>query len=131
MTGRVIILLIAGVLLLVAEARLASYGALGIAGGAAFAAAVVLAVVCVFRALPVSRRQARAGAEGLIGHLGVVRRPLDPIGQIAIDGELWRARRCWIEREDPPPGEGDLVVVDEVRGLTLSVRRAEDWEVDP
>ena len=52
---------------------------------------IALTVVCMRKALTVSRRWARGGAEGLIGHLGVVRRPLDPVGHVAIDGELWRA----------------------------------------
>ena len=131
--------------------------ALGTAGLAALAAAIVLAVlalgvplaiafaltvtiaalsitlgvVCTRKVLTVSRRRARCGAEGLIGHVGVVRLPLDPVGHVAIDGELWRARRCWGEEDEPAPGEGDPVVVNQVLGLTLSVRRAEVWEVEP
>jgi membrane-bound ClpP family serine protease len=157
MMVQIIALLILGSGLLVAEAHLPSYGALGTAGFAAFVAAIVLVVVdsggslaLVFaltvpiaaliislgfvwirKALTVSRRRARGGAEGLIGHVGVVRRPLDPVGHVAIDGELWRARRRCAEEDEPAPGEGDPVVVDQVQGLTLSVRRAEDWEVEP
>jgi membrane-bound ClpP family serine protease len=157
MTVVILTLLILGSGLLVAEAHLPTYGALGTAGVAAFVAAIVLAVldsggslalalaltvpiaalsitlgvVCVRKALTVSRRRARGGAEGLIGHVGVVRRALDPVGQVAIDGELWRARRCWAEEDEPAPGEGDAVVVDQAQGLTLSVRRAEAWEVEP
>jgi membrane-bound serine protease (ClpP class) len=157
MTAQIITLVILGSGLLVAEAHLPTYGALGTAGFAALVAAIVLAVldsggslalafaltvpiaaliitvglVCVRKVLSVSRRRARGGAEGLIGHVGVVRRAMDPVGQVAIDGELWRARRCWVEEDEPAPGEGDPVVVDQVRGLTLSVRRAELWEVEP
>jgi membrane-bound ClpP family serine protease len=157
MTALIITLLILGSALLVAEAHLPTYGALGTAGVAALVAAIVLAVldsggsialafaltlpiaalivalgvVCVRKALAVSRWRARGGAEGLIGHVGVVRRPLDPVGHVAIDGELWRARRCWAEEDESAPGEGDPVVVDRVQGLTLSVRRAEVWEVEP
>jgi membrane-bound serine protease (ClpP class) len=92
---------------------------------------IMLGVVCTRKVLAVSRRRARCGAEGLVGHVGVVRRPLDPVGQVAIDGELWRARRCWSEEDEPAPREGDPVVVNQVLGLTLSVRRAEVWEVEP
>ena len=95
------------------------------------ALSITLAVVWTRKVLTVSRRRARCGAEGLIGHVGVVRRPLDPVGQVAIDGELWRARRCWGEEDEPAPGEGEPVVVNQVLGLTLSVRRAEVWEVEP
>jgi membrane-bound serine protease (ClpP class) len=133
------------------------FRALGIVGVAALAAAIVLAVltpgaylalalaltvtiaalgialgvVCTRKVLTLSRRRARGGAEGLVGHVGVVRQRLDPVGQVAIDGELWRARRCWSEEDEPAPDEGEPVVVDQVLGLTLSVRRAEVWEVEP
>ena len=157
MTAQIITLLILGSGLLVAEAHVASYGLLGTAGVAALFAAIVLAVlhsggglalafaltvpiaalmitlgaVWIRKALIVSRRRARGGAEGLIGHVGVVRRPLEPVGHVAVDGELWRARRCWAEEDEPAPREGDAVVVDRVQGLTLCVRRAEVWEVEP
>ena len=39
----------------------------------------------------------------------------------------WRARRSW--PDEPALAEGDQVVVEQVQGLTLSVRRAEEWEV--
>ena len=74
--------------------------------GAGLLASITLGVVCTRKVLTVSRRRARCGAEGLIGHLGVVRRSLDPVGHVAIDGELWRARRCWGEEDEPAPGEG-------------------------
>ena len=142
MTAQIIILLLVGSGLLMAEAHLPTYGSLGAAGVAAFVVAIVLAVldaggsvalavVCMRKALTVSRRRARGGAEGLIGHVGVVRRPLDPVGHVAIDGELWRARRSWAEEDEPAPEQRDPVVVHEVRGLTLCVRRAEVWEVEP
>ena len=157
MTAQIIILLLVGSGLLMAEAHLPTYGALGAAGVAAFVVAIVLvvldaggsvalavaltvpiaaltialAVVCTRKALTVSRRRARGGAEGLIGHVGVIRRPLDPVGHVAIDGELWRARRSWAEEDEPAPEQGDPVVVHEVQGLTLCVRRAEVWEVEP
>jgi membrane protein implicated in regulation of membrane protease activity len=94
-------------------------------------AAVALVVVVVRKARVATRRRVQCGAEGLVGHVGVVRRSLDPLGHVAVDGELWRARRSWAEEDEPPPGEGDAVVVDRVDGLTLSVRRAEVWELEP
>jgi membrane protein implicated in regulation of membrane protease activity len=93
-------------------------------------AALVLGVVAVRKAHAATRRRVDCGAEGLVGHVGVVRRPLTPLGHVAVDGELWRARRSWGEEDDPPPREGDPVVVDRVEGLTLTVRRAEVWEVE-
>ena len=49
-------------------------------------------------------------------------------GQVLVDGALWRARPSWTDGDDAL-GEGDPVVVERVSGLTLSVRKAEDWEV--
>jgi len=156
-TALVIALLLIGPALLVAEAHLPTAGALGAVGVAALLAGAVLAVVeaggsvalalaialpialaaagilaiSARKALAVSRRRARCGPEELVGHVGVVRTPLDPLGQIAIGGELWRARRSWAEADDaPPPRPGEAVVVDRVQGLTLCVRRAEEWEVE-
>ena len=143
--------------LVLAEAHLPTHGVLGLMGvgvliagialaaveslailvlalllGASLAAAACgLAIVAVRKAWIASRRRVDCGAEGLVGHVGVVRRSLDPLGHVAVGGELWRARRSWAEADEPPPAEGDAVVVDRVDGLTLLVRRAEVWEVEP
>jgi membrane-bound ClpP family serine protease len=62
--------------------------------------------------------------------VGVVRREVAPEGAILIAGELWRARRSWAD-DGHSIGEGEHVVVESVHGLTLSVRRAEEWELLP
>jgi membrane protein implicated in regulation of membrane protease activity len=82
------------------------------------------------KTLEVGRRRPRGGATGLIGRVGVVRRALTPVGAVLVDGELWRARRSWAE-EELALSEGEYVVVEQLDGLTLSVRRAEEWEVMP
>jgi membrane-bound serine protease (ClpP class) len=156
MTVLSLALLFLGLGLLVAEAHLPTFGVVGAAGVAAVVAGLVLALlgaggslalalalalpvgagaialgaVALGRARVASRRRARCGAEGLVGRLGVVRRPLDPQGQVLVDGALWSARRSWAEEDEPPPAEGERVVVDQVNGLTLRVRRAELWEVE-
>jgi membrane-bound ClpP family serine protease len=156
MTALIIALLLIGAALLVAEAHLPTYGALGAAGVAALVGSVVLAVsaaggsavlalaigapiglaaggvaaVAVSKGLAVRRQRARCGRDGLLGHVGVVRRPLEPLGQVFVDGELWRARRSWADEDGDVPAEGEPVVVEQVHGLTLSVRRAEEWEVE-
>jgi membrane-bound serine protease (ClpP class) len=94
------------------------------------AAATALALFTLREARAARRRRTHCGAEGLIGRVGMVRRPIDPLGDVAVDGELWRARRAWASEDEPPPGKGDRVVVHSVHGLTLLVRRAEDWEVE-
>jgi membrane-bound ClpP family serine protease len=149
-------LLFLGLALLVAEAHLPTFGIVGSAGVAAMAGGLVLALVgaggslalalglalpvaagalvlgavAIARARVTARRRARCGAEGLIGRPGIVRRRLDPQGQVLVDGALWSARRSWAEEDDSPPAEGEPVVVDQVNGLTLRVRRAELWEVE-
>jgi membrane-bound serine protease (ClpP class) len=139
--------------LLIAEAHLPSFGALGIAGVlalvagtaiavdasgggialvvvvAAIVAAVSLALVAVIAraTLKAARPRARTGAEGLVGHVGVLRSAPAPLGQVFIDGALWRAKPCMQDELEV----GDPVVVERVQGLVLSVRRAEEWEIDP
>ena len=153
MTALTVALLVTGAALLVAEAHMASYGVLGVAGVCALAAGAVLAVdasggsvlLALALAIPVAlgltaltlvaarqvlrttRRRPATGAAGLVGRIGVVRRSVEPVGDVMIEGELWRARTSWTD--EPAPREGEHVVVEQVHGLTLSVRRAEEWEV--
>jgi membrane-bound ClpP family serine protease len=151
------VLLVIGAVLLVAEAHLPTFGALGVAGVAALvtgaavavdaaggglglilavalaigAGASALLLYAVRASLPLARARARTGTEALVGHIGVVRQPPAPFGQILVDGALWRARPCWEDEESPALRVGDHVVVERVNGLTLSVRRAEEWELEP
>ena len=154
MTALIVALLVLGASLLVAEAHVASYGILGVAGVALLALAGVLAVraaggsvalalvvpvaavtiALVFigggKALAVSRLRPKGGADGLIGQVGAVRRTVAPVGDILVEGELWRARRSLAD-DERALSEGEHVVVESVRGLTLSVPRAEEWELLP
>jgi len=146
-------LLIAGAALVIAEAHVPG-GVLGVAGGIALIAGGVIiiaalgggAVVAVpvgvgiglaagGWSLLVARKTAAArltrvqsGAEALCGHLGVVRSWSEPSGQVFVDGALWRARHDW-PLDDNQLQEGDAVVVERVSGLTLCVRRADEWEL--
>jgi membrane-bound serine protease (ClpP class) len=148
-----IVLLGVGAGLLIAEAHLPTYGALGLAGvvalagGAAIAvdgagggtvlivavvaivalAALALLAVITRATLKAGHSRVKTGVEGLVGHVGVMRSAPAPFGQVFIDGALWRAKPCM---EDDLT-VGDSVVVERVNGLVLSVRRAEEWEVDP
>jgi membrane-bound ClpP family serine protease len=149
-----LLLLAAGGGLLVAEAHVPTNGVFGIAGvagigagialtlsglGAGAAVAVVVAVIAglaavsaLVLALPrvgaTRRTRIRSGAEGMIGHIGTVRRApqLNGEGRVFVDGALWHA--CPDPRDEKLE-EGDRVVVEGVTGLTLSVRKAEEWEV--
>jgi membrane-bound serine protease (ClpP class) len=84
---------------------------------------VVTATVLFFgvalRAIIRSTRRAPAtGASALVGAPGVARTDLAPDGMVFVAGELWRARAS--DGEIP---EGATVVVTQVDGLTLTVRR--------
>src|SRR5215218_3518427 len=131
-------LVLVGAALLVAEAHLAG-GALAIAasgGGIALVVAAMVAAVAVTgawlavatrKSLAAGRRQVTSGREALSGRTGVVRSWAGDGGQVFVDGALWRARRSPLE-EDGELDSGDAVVVERVTGLTLAVRRAEEWE---
>jgi membrane-bound ClpP family serine protease len=147
MNAMIVVLVVIGASLLIVEAHVASYGVLGLLGIAALAGAAVMAaeaaggsallalalvlpaaiamsvltVLATRKALAMRRRRPRAGPEALIGRIGVMQH-----GDVLISGERWRARRSWAEEAIE---EGDQVVVEQVQGLTLAVRRAEEWEV--
>jgi membrane-bound serine protease (ClpP class) len=155
MTALAVALMVTGALLLVAEAHLASYGLLGVAGVLALGAGgllaiseaggsvvlglaiflpiavglVALMVVAGRKSLALRRRRPRTGAQALIGRVGVVRHVPAPVGDVLVEGELWRARNSWAD--EPALCEGEHVVIEQVHGLTLGVRRAEEWEVLP
>jgi membrane-bound ClpP family serine protease len=145
-------LLLVGAILLVAEAHV-SGGVLGVFGGMAFAGGAALAIggtgagvalvvaaliaavavtgtwlaVATRKSLAARRRQVTSGREALSGRTGVVRSWAGDGGQVFVDGALWRARHSPIE-DNEELDAGDAVVVERVSGLTLAVRRAEEWE---
>jgi membrane protein implicated in regulation of membrane protease activity len=147
-----LLLVVIGVALLVAEAH-AGHGAFGTAGalalalgvafaligagavvGVALAAGLGVAAACagwlwlvVRKAMGTRRLRVR---NGLVGRVGVVRAVPEPVGQVFVDGALWRAR-LWGLEDGAPLVRGDPIVVEHVDGLTLTVRPAEEWEVAP
>jgi len=80
------------------------------------------------RALVALGRRPRTGPEALVGHLGVVRSTGGPQVRVFVDGAIWRAHPDLLD-EHTALHEGDHVVVERVNGLTLSVRKAEEWEL--
>ncbi|HZE03829.1 MAG TPA: NfeD family protein [Solirubrobacteraceae bacterium] len=124
-----------GVLIMAVGAALAISGLgagvlLGVLGGVvlAGAGAGVLALT-VRRGLAARQRRVLTGAEGIIGHIGVVRSWCNGTGSVDLDGAVWQARRSDLEGEIPALHTGDKVVVERLSGLTLSVRPAEEWEL--
>jgi len=100
----------------------------------------VLAVT-VGKGVAVRRRRVRAGPESLIGRVGVVRSWEGDSGCVQVEGTLWTARRSvlWDDSDSDSDADsnsgagelhtGDRVVVDHLDGLTVGVRRAEEWEL--
>src|SRR5215217_1801700 len=132
-----VVLVLVGAVLMVAEAHVPSHGALGsgaaaaltagvvlvltgagapgaaiVAAGAAVAlVAVLLAGLVVAKSLATRRLTVRSGAGTLVGRVGTVRRVPAPLGQVQLDGALWRAR-LWGLETDGPLTEGSPVVVE-------------------
>jgi membrane-bound serine protease (ClpP class) len=138
-----LMLLLLGVVLLVAEAFLPTFGVLGVGGLVAFvlgslflfdsgttgvavsrplvfgvggtvAALMLLVATLVFRA---QRRPPVHGAAGMIGAIGVSQHRLAPAGTVLVRGEYWNAE------SDEVVNPGERVEVTGVDGLSLRVRR--------
>jgi membrane-bound serine protease (ClpP class) len=150
-----VLLLVFGIGLIVAEAHLPTHGILGASGVASLVASglllydtkssafeisapVVIAVglalgillaVAVERAVRARRLPKHTGWEEMVGAVGEVRQPLDPIGQVFVLGALWRARLASGTNGDRRSIErGSRVRVESVDGLTLQVRPLESGD---
>ena len=129
-------------LLLPTGGVLAAVGALGLVGARVYAhtaqsdasasdwagpGLITLGLLCLVTSYVVGRKvlaahrdePVRTGPEELVGARADVRTPLDPEGQVWIEGALWRAR---LAGDEGSPQPGDRVVVEAVEGLTLVVR---------
>jgi membrane-bound serine protease (ClpP class) len=148
-----ILLLAGGVALIVAEAHLPTHGILGAAGVAALVVSGLLLYNTDSDALEVSppvviatglllggfiafavqrtalahRRPVMTGWEEMVGATGEVRQSLDPVGQVFVEGALWRARPA---EEGRSLDRGYRVRVESVDGLTLIVRPIPPGEGD-
>jgi membrane-bound serine protease (ClpP class) len=139
-----VLLLLFSLILFIAEIKVVSHGLLTVGGVVAFVlgatmlfdtpepffrvswsviipAVLLTAGFFVFalgKAYRIRRSKPTTGREGLVGERGVVRRRLDPGGQVMVHGELWSASA------DETIEPGEQVEVVESEGLTLRVRRA-------
>jgi membrane-bound serine protease (ClpP class) len=95
------------------------------AGGLAFAG------IAVREGKRAHGRRIQSGPEGLVGRVGVVQSWGEPAGRVRVDGALWTARRSWGDEDAGALHAGDPVIVERLSGLTLAVRRAEEWELAP
>ncbi len=150
-TAAGITLLVIGIVMIIAEAHLDTHGIVGAVGVIALAASglllfdtdsstfevsapVVIAfavmlgggmAIAVSKAVQAGRAPPATGREEMVGKTGEVRVPLTPVGQIYVDGALWRATLA----DDAAPEDaervherGGRVAVEAVEGLTLRVR---------
>ena len=117
-----VLALATGVALLLSAAGSATLVAVVAGVGVGLAGALLLALI-VRKALATRRLRA---SNSLIGRVGVARSE----DAVFVDGALWRAR-SWGLEGDPPLARGLPIVVENVNGLTLTVRPAEEWEVAP
>jgi membrane-bound serine protease (ClpP class) len=140
-----LLLIMLGMLMLILEIKVTSYGLLT-AGGAAsllfgsmilvdstapelqlslrtvlpvVAGVVAIAVLLVRLAVPTLRQPAVTGDSGMIGHAGEALTAIEPGsgGRVALRGEIWQATS-----QEPIP-EGARIRVARVDGLTLTVRK--------
>jgi membrane-bound serine protease (ClpP class) len=140
-----LLLILLGMLLLILEIKVTSYGLLSIGGAASLlfgsmilmdspapelqlslrlvlpvvAGLVGIGVMLVRLAVGAQRQRAVSGPGGMVGELGHTLTPLaaDTGGDVSVHGELWRAT----SPEPIPPGARVRVV--DVDGLTLTVRK--------
>ena len=141
-----LLLILFGIVLLVAEIKIASHGILAIGGMISMAlgslmlfdspevgfrvswwviapsvgATAGLFLFVVAAGVRALGRPPATGAEGLIGKTATVRERLGPEGQVMVSGEIWRAVA---EGEALEPGAQVRIVA--VDGLTLKVAKAE------
>jgi membrane-bound serine protease (ClpP class) len=146
-----VLLLVAGILMIIGEAHLPTHGILGVSGVAAIVAAgfllyptntsaleispvVVILVglvlggglaLVVQKAVRARREPKRTGWEEMIGAIGDVREPLDPVGQVFVQGALWRAELTGANGDGRALDRGVRVRVESVEGLTLHVSPVE------
>jgi membrane-bound serine protease (ClpP class) len=142
-----VLLLVAGILMIIGEAHLPTHGILGASGIAAIIASglllydtntsafeispvVVILVglilggllaIVVHKAVKARREPKRTGWEEMVGSVGEVREPLDPVGQIFVQGALWRAELAAENGDGRVLDRGVRVRVESVEGLTLHV----------
>jgi membrane protein implicated in regulation of membrane protease activity len=76
----------------------------------------LIEIVEITWGLKLARKRSTIGSHTLIGREAIVVRELDPVGQVTIDGERWKARCA------TGAALNARVVIERIEGLTLEVR---------
>ena len=151
LTAAGVALLVIGVILILVETQTPTHGIIGIIGVGALAGsglllfdtgdaglevsvpvvitvAVLLGGFVLFaahKALAARHGPVASGPEELVGRVAEVREPLGPVGQVFVDGALWRARLAdGVDEADAGQAceRGARVRIVSLDGLTLIVR---------
>ena len=138
-----LLLIILGVVLLIAEVNVMSYGLLAMSGAISiFLGSIVLidsddpamqiskmilyptlgmtfmfSIGSIYLAKKAHQLVTTTGMEGLLGEIGVVKETLNPEGRVLIHGEMWKAE------SDTVISVGEKVSVEVVKGLKIQVRK--------
>ena len=143
-----ILFMLVAFVLFVVEIKTPTHGALTVAGGVSFitgalvlfnstplpgfplvsiplviGTAIILAAsffTIISFAIRAQRKPLLTGQALLIGRAGMVRIPLNPVGQVQVAGEMWAAE---LEEGEAPLPEGVRVDVVDRKGLRLVVRK--------
>ena len=138
-----LLLIILGVVLLIAEVNVMSYGLLAMSGAISiFLGSIMLidsddpamqiskmilyptlgmtflfSIGSIYLAKKAHQLRTTTGMEGLLGEIGVVKEILNPEGRVLIHGEMWKAE------SDTVISVGEKVSVEVVKGLKIQVRK--------
>ena len=138
-----LLLIILGVVLLIAEVNVMSYGLLAMSGAISiFLGSIMLidsddpamqiskmilyptlgmtflfSIGSIYLAKKAHQLVTTTGMEGLLGEIGVVKETLNPEGRVLIHGEMWKAE------SDIVISVGEKVSVEVVKGLKIQVRK--------
>ena len=138
-----LLLIILGVVLLIAEVNVMSYGLLSISGAISiFLGSIMLmdsddpamqiskmilyptlgmtflfSIGSIYLAKKAHQLRTTTGMEGLLGEVGVVKETLNLEGTVLVHGETWNAK------SDITISDGEKVIVEAVEGLKIKVRK--------
>jgi membrane-bound serine protease (ClpP class) len=139
-------LILLGIVFFILELKIVSHGVLGIAGiislvigsimlidlpystlGISYKTILVVAILSgifffgvISYAIKAQLLKVKTGREGLIGEEGITHSEVLDAGKVLLQGEIWNAR------SDAPIGEGESVIVTDVQGLVLKIRKKGD-----
>jgi len=138
-----LLLIVLGVILLIAEVNVMSYGLLAMSGAISiFLGSIMLidsddpamqiskmilyptlgmtflfSIGSIYLAKKAHQLRTITGMEGLLGEVGVVKETLNPEGRVLVHGEIWNAK------SDVTISDGEKVIVEAVEDLKIKVRK--------